>query len=266
MAALSSASLGTPTLSTPFPKPAEYSTTDLVLTFFKEKLKDLAKAGAYMAFWATEANPHLSSGVKEFNFMMKDFKNFIGITEIPEKLHTLSGSVSILVSDLSGTWDKVWSASRKVFKDTMALISSGVDSIEFANRFIPLSKDVLRGVSTMNFAALLASCGTGALEQVQNINGMREIDSKRTTFYLINLARDVSYLALAVIGLSFMLTATPVVPWMMIACSTAGLACSIGSYFYERIHDPENKGKNLNPSIVVENYVNQRKACPPHSS
>ncbi len=243
----------------PVPKSAEYSITDLVLTFFKEKVKDLAKAGSYMTFWATEAIPNLPPNVTKFNFMLRDFKNFISATEMPERLHTLAGSVATLASDLtSGTWEKVGTASRKVFKDTMGLINSTADSIDFANLFIPLSKETLRWISGISFAATIGFSGSGAVEQIQNINGLDKIDPKRTTFYLINLARDVSYIALGVIGLSFLFTATPMVSWMIVACLTSGLTCSIGSYFYERIVDPENKGKNLNPAVVVENYVNQR--------
>jgi hypothetical protein len=249
----------TTTNAPPIPKPAEYSITDLVLTFFKEKVKDLAKVGSYLAFWATEAMPDLPRNVTKFNFMLRDFKNFVSATEIPEKLHTLAGSVTTLGSDLtSGTWAKVGLASRKAFKDTMGLINSTADAIDFTSLFVPLSKETLKWVTTINFAATLGFSGTGAIEQIQNINSMNTVDPKRTTFYMINLARDVSYVALAVIGLAFIFTGTPMVPWMIVACLTSGLSFTIGSYFYERIFDPENKGKNLNPAIVVENFVNQR--------
>ena len=80
----------------------------------------------------------------------------------------------------------------------------------------------------------------------------------QVVFYLMNLARDVSYLALGIIGLSFILTATPIAALPIVTCLTSGLTFTIGGYFYERIFDPENKGKNLKPETVVENYVNQR--------
>ncbi len=250
----------TTTTHTPPASPsAEYSITDLVLTFFKEKVKDLAKAGSYLAFWVTEAVPDLPPGVAKLNSTLRDFKNFVSATEIPEKLHTLAGSVTTLASDLtSGAVEKVGAVSRKAFKDAMSLINSTADSIDFANLFIPIGKETLKWVSGISFAATLGSSGVGAVEQIQNINGMDKIDPKRTTLYLINLARDISYVALGVIGLTFVLTTTPIVPWMIVACVTSGLTFSIGSYFYERIVDPEHKGKNLNPTVVVENHVRQR--------
>jgi hypothetical protein len=241
------------------PRPAEYSITDLALTFIKERGKDIAKAGSYLAFWATQAIPDLPPNVTKFNFLLKDFKNFISVTEIPEKLCTLSGSVSNIITDLpSATMGKVGTAARKVFKDTMSLINSTADTIDFASLFVPICKETLRWVSGINCAATAGFAGNGIIEQIQNINGMSKIDPKRTAFYLINLARDVSYLAVGVIGLASVLTIAPVAPWMIVSCLTSGLSFSIGSYFYERLVDPENKGKNLNPAIVVENQINQR--------
>lgn len=248
------------------PKPDNYSVTDLVLGSFKEKAKDVAKVGSCLIFWVAEAVPGLPSNVTKFNTTLRDFKNFISVTEIPEKLYKLSGSLNILTADLTGkfngaaeaTWMKVGNSARKAFSDTAGLINNTADAIDFTNLFIPISKETLRWVSGINFAATLGFAGNDAVEQIENINRQETISPKRTTLYLINLARDVSYVALGVIGLTFILTSTPIVPWMIVACSTSGLLFSISSYFYEKMVDPENKGKNLNPAIVVENLVNQR--------
>jgi hypothetical protein len=254
----------------PAPKPAEYSITELVLAFFKEKVKDLAKIGSYLAFWTIEAIPNLPPNVTKFSFMMRDFKNFISATEVPEKLYTLGGSLNNFVcSKLAGktlkgfgTWEEVGTASRKVFKDTLDLIRSTADSIDFAHLFIPISKETLKWVSGISLAATIGFSGNSVIEQMQNINGMNNIDPNRTNFYLINLARDVSFIAFGVISLTSLLTATSVAPWVLVACLTSGLTFSIGGYFYERIVDPENKGKNINPAVAVENYVNQRNVQP----
>lgn len=247
------------TITPPILKPTEYTMTDLISAFFKERVKDIAKIGAYLAYWTTEAIPNLPPNVTKFNSVLKEFKNFVSATEVPEKLQTWGGSVTAFVANLSGeTMEKVGTAARKVFKDTMSLLGSATDGIDFASLFIPMCKETLRWVSGISLVATLGGAGNGAIEQLQNINGMDKIDPKRTTFYLINLARDVSYIALGIIGFSFFFAVTPTVPWMIVACATSGLAFSIGGYFYERIVDPENKGKNLNPAIVVENHVNQR--------
>src|SRR5262249_20339857 len=108
------------------------------------------------------------------------------------------------------------------------------------------------------FAATIGFAGNSFVEQIQHIASTKGIDPKKTMFHLINIARDVSYFALGVMGFGFIITATPLVPWMIVACLTSGLTFSIGGYFYERIYDPEHKGKDLNPNILVENRSNQR--------
>jgi hypothetical protein len=247
----------------PTPKPAEYSSIkDLALTFFKEKAKDIAKTGSYLAFWATKAIPDLPQGVTKFNYMLRDFKNFMSATELPQKFHELGQALSGFVKTLAGratdgTWDEVGKKAREVFKKTTSLINASGDSLEFTNIFVPLGKEVMRWVSGINFAATIGFAGNATVEQIESLS-KENIGDKKTTFYLINLARDVSYLVLGIIGFTFVVTATPFVPWVIVACLTSGLAFSIGSYFYERIVDPENKGKNLKPETVVENYVNQR--------
>jgi hypothetical protein len=256
---MTSATSATTTTSTtlipPVPKPAEYTTADLVLTFFKEKFKDLAKTGSYIAFWATQAMPDLPKNVTQFNTTLRDFKNFVSMTELPQKVYELGTSIQ---KAAAATAEKVGSASREVFKNSMSLINTVGDSIDFVHVFVPISKEVMRWVSGINFAATIGFAGNGVIEQVQHIQGTKAEDSKKKIFHMINIARDVSYLVLGIIGLGFILTATPMIPWMIVACLTSGLALSIGSYFYEKIYDPENKGKNLNPAIVIENQVNQR--------
>jgi hypothetical protein len=257
----------TTTMAPPAPKRGDYSIVELVLAFFKEKVKEIAKTGSYLLFWAMQAIPNLPPGVTKFNNTLRNFKNFISVTEIPEKLRTWSASVSVLAIDLStqlngtatATWEKVGIAARKVFKDSMSLISLS-DTFEFLSLFIPISKEALRCVMGINFAATIGFAGNSLVEHIQNLNSMDKADSKRGTFYLINFARDISYFALGVIGLTFILTGTAIVAWMIFACLTSGLIFSIGSYFYEKIVDPENKGKNLNPAIILQNDVNQRMA------
>jgi len=250
----------------PTPKPAQYTISDLVLTFFKEKVKDLAKAGAYIAFWATQAVPDLPKSVTTFNTALRDFKNFVSMTELPQKLYELGGSVTKFTASLADkfqnaaapTWDKVATTGREFFKNSMAMVNTVADSIDFVNVFVPISKEVMKWVSGINFTATIGYAGNGIAEQVQNINGMKTIDPKRTVFHMINIARDTSYFVLGVIGLGFVISGTPLVPWMIVACLTSGLAFSTGSYFYEKIYDPEKKGKDLNPAVLVENQSNQR--------
>lgn len=248
-------------------KPEEYTVTDVVLAFFKEKAKDIAKAGSYIAFWTTEAIPDLPKNVTKFNTTLRDFKNFIGATEVPVKLYDLSRSVVALGQSVTGmftgaaeaTLGKVGIAFRKAFKDTTSAIMSVGDTIEFSRLFIPINKEVMRWVSGINFAALIGFAGTGVIEQMEKFADNTSCDQKKMINNMINIARDASYLALGVIGFSCFVMGTPIIPWTIVACLTSGLTFSIGSFFYEKLVDPEQKGKNLNPIAVVENVVEQRK-------
>ncbi len=253
------------------PKQEVYTWRDAVLTFFKEKAKDIAKTGSYLSFWAMRAVPSLPPSVTKYGSTLRDFKNFISVTEVPEKLHTWSHSVNDLLfkkSTISSrSWGDVGTAARQVFKNSMSLINSAADTIDFTHLFVPLSQETLKRVSGINYAATLGFAGNSTIDQAQQIHKMKiqditkmtEVDTKKFVFHMINIARDVSYLVLGVIGLGFIITATPIVPWMIIACTTSGLTWTIGGYFYEKMVDPENKGKNLNPNIVIENIANKKK-------
>src|ERR1700722_3660162 len=230
----------------PVPKEEKHTISSLALTFFKEKAKDVAKIGSYSAFWVTEAIPNLPPQVTKFNHTLRDFKNFVSATEIPEKGCNVIQAVKELISS---TTDEAGQAARKVFKETMSFINATADGIDFAHVFVPIRKDVMRWISGVNFAATIGGSANGAIEQVENIKKMPTIDTKKTTLYLLNLARDISYLVLGIIGLTFVVTATPFIPWMIVACLTSGLTFTLGGYFYERLVDPEHKGKNLNPAI-----------------
>jgi hypothetical protein len=236
-------------------EPEQYTISDLALAALKEKAKDAAKIGSYTAFWLTEAIPGLPREVTKFNHTLRDFKNFVSVTEVPEKVHNVVKAVKEFANS---TADKVAKAARNVFKETMSFINAIGDTIDFAHVFVPISKAVMRWVSGINFAATIGGSANGAIEQVQKIHGLKSIDTKKTQLYLINLARDISYLVLGIIGLTFVLTGTPFVAWMIVACLTSGLTFSLGSYFYERIADPEDTGKNLNPAIVIKNKIAQR--------
>jgi hypothetical protein len=159
----------------------------------------------------------------------------------------------------TATWEKVGDACRKTFKDATGLTNGICDSIDFSTKYIQYDPEMLRWVKGIGFAATLGGSGVGAAEQMNNLSKSWG-DVKKSTLYVINLARDVSYVALGILGLSFILTATPMVTWMILACLTSGLTFTIGGYFYEKIVDPENKGKNLNPAAVVDNVVAQRAA------
>jgi hypothetical protein len=247
----------------PTPKNEKYSLVDIVFSFLKEKPKDIIKALGYGTFWAGQAMPGLPSEVQTFSLQMGEVKNLLSAIEIPDRARELSNNLKELLTIVSRkvsgeaalTWGKVTEVAAKTFKAGASLANNACDGIDFSSKYIPFGKEFMHSVKTLNYGATFGGALVGAGEQVYNLNSMTEINPTKTGLYLINLARDVSYLVLGGMGLFFIATATPIATVPILACATSGLIWTITGFFYERMLDPENKGKNLNPAIVVQNVV-----------
>jgi hypothetical protein len=251
----------TTAIQPPVYKPEEYTVAGIILKFFEEKAKDIAKALGYSAFWVGQAIPDLPPEVKSFSAMMGDFKNFISVTEVPKKVIEAWEALKGLWCDLtkkSGPWGKVSSAASKAFQKSTALTSSVIDSIDLTNRFMPIDKSVMAWLKGIGFASTLGGATNSGREQIQKLAETQPGNTTKKAFHLINIARDASYVALGILGLSFALTGAAVVPWMLVTCLTSGLGLTIIGGFCEKIYDPEGKGKNLNPEAVIENTLARR--------
>lgn len=260
------------------PPRLKYTIVELVLTYLRERVKDVIKGLGYIAFWVNKAVSHLPESVNRFSLVTGDIKNIISALEAPEKAHKFWNKLKSLVTVVKDrstgkinsktrqptNWYDVGDVAREAFKEGTGLINNVADGIDFSTRYIHINRDALRCVKGVSFAATLGGSAVTAAEQIQKIRDnhtvVPEKQKSNLTLALINLASAVSYLVLGIIGLYFVLTATPIVVWMLLACLTAGLAFSMTGFFYERIVDPEGKGKNLNPNLVVENFVKKHPA------
>jgi hypothetical protein len=219
-------------------KSEEYTVAGVVLKFFDEKVKDIAKALSYTTFWLGEAIPNLPPEAKAFGSRMGEFKNFISATEVPKKV------MEVWESSKKFMVNSTIAAGRDLFNKVAFLTNSVVDSIDLSSRFLPIGQAAMTWFKGINFAATLGSSTNGAVEQVENLVKPDNNAHKRN-YYLIKLASNLSYGAVGVIGLGGIVTGVAVAPWMIVAGLTSGLACTIGSYFYERLYDPTEEGKNL---------------------
>jgi hypothetical protein len=254
----SNAFTSTTTVSSPVYKPEEYTVAGAVLKFFEEKTKDVAKALGYIAFWTGQAIPDAPHEVRSFSSMMGDFKNFVGATEVPKKMTEAIGACKEFWVDLTNTsssCEKIGRAARQVFKKCTSLTNSVADGIDFSLRFISIDSSIMTWIKGLNSLATIGGAGNAALEQMENLAKTQRHEIAKQTLYCINLARDVSYVALGALGLFSLVGVIPVIPWACVALLTVGLTLTIGGYFYEKLHDPEGKGKNLNPEIVIENHL-----------
>lgn len=265
-------------------KPEEYTITELVLKFFEEKAKDIAKALGYTAFWVNQM-PGVPSQVQTFNTTMVNFKNFIAATEVPKKGYELYSALGDMATSLQelrqecGEWlslpgalfdltnedglysyvkdsgAKVAAAGRVVFEKGTSMINSVVDGIDFSQNFIPIDSATMSTLKTVNYAATFGGAGNDAIKQIEKWSATDECETTKQMFYMINLAKSLSYVALGALGLSSVFLGATVAPWMFVATLSSGLFFTIFSYFYERINDPECKGKNLNPEAVIANRM-----------
>lgn len=238
--------------------------SDIFFSFFKERVKDIAKGVGYATFWTVKALPTIPAPIKEFGEWMRDVKNFISMTEIPEKIAKVVDSAKKFFEKPSVP------TGRTAVKENMGFANAVLDTVELlgGRHILPLSKETLKCFGAANFGATLVSSGIGAYEHVEKIDKAGPNDEGKVGLWLINLARDVSYVALGAFGLFCFFAgfaAAPFYPVVMVACLTSALTFSIGGYFYERIVNPEGKQNDQNKVIAnlqdQNRYFEQRLAA-----
>lgn len=253
-----SSRVATPRIHPPVYKPEEYTTAGIILKFFEEKTKDVAKALGYTGFWLGQAIPGLPPEVKSFSGTMGEIKNFASATEVPKKVVEAGQAYSAL-SEALATGVRVNEAGRKAVTKTTSLVNSVVDGVSLASRFAPIDTSAMEKLNALNSAATFVGSSVSSYEQQEKYqNAVAANETTKAHFYGINFFRDATYAAVGAYGLGCFLTATAVVPWIMVGLLTAGLALTIWGYFYEKSYDPEGTGKNLNPDAVIANQIAKR--------
>jgi len=239
------------TTTTALPQTLPYkSNYEIAVNFFKDQAKNIAKAINYGFGWAAQiypGNPTLPSVSKG----AKDVKNFMSATEIPEKADKTVKSVQKFFAAPSVT------SARGVLKETTGLINSTCDGIDFSSNWIPIPSHAMKSVSLVNYGATFLGAGNSAVEQAEAIHAEagkaragEAWNKQKILLNLINMARDVSYVALAVLGIAMVAFGVAVAPWAFLACLTSGLVFTIGGYFYEKIVDPEQKNFDKDKMIA----------------
>ncbi|GEM_PF-5140902 len=259
--AVSSTTSSTNTIPPPVYQNEQYSVAGMVLKFFDEKTKDIAKVFGYTGFWAGQAVPNLPPEVKSFSATMGEFKNFVSATEVPKKTVEAAAAYRTLWKSMNcstGAASQAWTALGEAFKKTTGWINSVVDGIDFSSRFIAIDSSVMTWLKGTSFAATMGGAIKGVSEQIEKIGKALSTETAKINFYSINFLRDTSYALLGAKGLYCIVTATPMIPWVMVGLLTAGLTFTIFGYFYEKLYDPEGKGKNLDPEIVLNNTLLRR--------
>jgi hypothetical protein len=221
----------------------------VVWEFLATKQKDFIKVFGYATGWTSIAlgseNPTGALAGRVSGFM-GDAKNLLSAMEIPDKAAKLRHAFERFIAEPS------FDTARDLFlKELTGIINPICDAIDLSSKFVPIT-ELMPAVKGVNFTATLIGAGNNCVQQVQEISERKELDADQTTLNLLNIARDTSYVALGIIGLSSLFLGFAAAPWMFLACLTSGLTFTIGGFFYERVV-VNPSGKHDNFSLVREN-------------
>jgi len=236
-------------------KSEKYTLLDLIFKVFEDRIVYITKTLSYALFWVGRT-VSLPSQATAFSDTMGDFKNIVSAAETPKKALEAWDSLkeTVQVAGKKGVC-AAGSAARKAMEKVSTLTNSVVDGIDFNQRFVPINAALMTTLKGISSVATLAGCGSEALREIKNIQGLKSEQKTQRNHHMLKLALFVSYAAIGVLGILAWTGAAVIAPWMFLACLTSGLTWSIGSFFYERLYDPEGKGKDLNPDIVIKNKI-----------
>jgi hypothetical protein len=215
--------------SQPFIAPFQSTNKDfgsVLSEFLSTQQKNIVKLVGYATGWTSLGLPDQPVGqlAGRVSGFMGEAKNVLSAIEIPGKASSFHQAASKFIAE--PTLD---SGRVVAFKELPGLVSPICDTVSLCHKFLPLSSEAMQTVKNVSSTFTLISSGHSALEQIQKIHQMEEINPKRTALYLNNLARDVSYVAVAVLGL------IGLSGWVLLACLTSGLVFTITGFFYDRI-------------------------------
>lgn len=222
----------------------------IVLEFFKDKGKDVAKTIGYTCSWMIQLFPSMPANAQVIADGMKNTKNFFSALELPEKIMKFHHAVVSLVSD---TTLSVVQKVRNFVKEGTGLFNAFADTTELSSIYLPVGKEFLHSVKTLNLGATFLGAGNSAVENIQKYASTKASEQERQNLYMINTARDVSYFVFAgyVLGCAFM--GATVVSAVVLGLLSSGLAFTMAGFYYERKVDPEKKGMNV-PSAVIDHF------------
>ncbi len=239
----------------------QYSIPERVVSFFDEKAKDVIRALGYTARWAVEAFPNLPSGVNDFGNFAADAKNLLNAVALPGQVYRVKNMIATHITEDKSNWSmtKVLESLGNIFKEACFAVNWAFDSLDLSQKFItykdavPNWSGVFEMIKGANSAATALGSGVDIGLQCKRMteDGIQPVEMG---YRMIRTATSTSYFAVGAIGLAS-LAGFVMAPWVMLACLTAGLAGQISSFFYEKINDPENKGKSLKPDLFYKEVV-----------
>jgi hypothetical protein len=190
--------------------------------------------------------PENLEGVKE---IMKDCKNVLAFAELPERVYRAGADLGELFE--RGTLE----AAHKAFFSALGITAPFRDALEFCStRIVPLPPQLVRGVGLVGMGGLLIAMSEKSYTTINKISAAAEVMNEAPAaivnaaersqsawlvicLSLIELAKAVSYLALAMIALvSALIAAVPHASLLMLICTTSALVYTIIGEFANRAY------------------------------
>lgn len=239
----------------------QYSIPDRIISLFDEKAKDVIRALGYTARWVVEAFPNAPAGVNTFGNFANDAKNLLNAVALPGQVYRVKNMIATHITEDRSNWSmtRVLESLGNIFKEACLGVNWATDSLDISQKFISYPEvfsnwsSIFETVKGVNSAATALGSGVDIALQSKRMteDGVQPVEMG---YRMIRTGTSVAYFAVGAIGLAAF-AGFVMAPWVMLACLTAGLAGQISTFFYEKVNDPENKGKNLKPDLFYREVV-----------
>ncbi len=214
-----------------------------IVRMSREKPKYVIKAVGYFFGWQNVADPS-NTYAKGMSGFCRNTKNALSMTEVPHNALETFRALRSFWNEHSVT------NGRQVVAKGQPLVNSVCDSLKLTNQLGATNLNGT-GIDKVNFTACLIGSSHGSYSAVEKI--VQRTDNRSVqAYYLANLARDISYVALAVIGLhAIFIAGVAAAPWVMLACLTSAQFFTIVGYLTERYFEHPTRGINYRSAQPV---------------
>lgn len=246
--------------------------------------------------WYKECTGPLSQETKNFRNFLKDCKNIMALSDLPEKTCKFANSIFKLYQGPSHN-EGFWGSADLTWRTTTSaagVITPIFDIAEAVDaRVFPIEAETLQWLKTFNSAGMILASTDGAVKNITRIwRAVHAIQAHEApvTVYdlgwrarlmpidlpidpqmvielsLIDLAKCISYIALgAILLISACFTAIPPASFWILLSSSSGLTFTIIGEFYQRYCRGESERyRNGNPrypylpDVAQETVAEQR--------
>lgn len=243
-------------------QPVQRSYGEVFFDFCKEKKGDLAKIMIYSLGLIQESGkkmyilPFPGVGPVAHLPYWKGSKNFIGLTDVPEKCRAVFKAWT-----RAQGWDNI--AGGRSYWEVVGAVgeasSKVVEALEVINeRLVGKTLSVV-----MPYFKIMGTFGSffhssiGTIKDIKDL-GRREVqeDTKLRQLTWLKLGRDSSYLAVGAINIIALKVTIAAHSAIVLVGLSFALAFGIGVYFYERVENPKDDPKFYGTERLAA-HVNQ---------